>query len=72
MDTGRLLLERALRLKPQERFMLIEGLIQSLDCPSKEIDEIWIDEAERRLRAHREGKSQDLSYEEVLGDEPRL
>jgi hypothetical protein len=47
--------------------LLIEGLIRSLDEANKEIDTIWAEEAEKRLKAHREGKTQDISYKEVLG-----
>ncbi|NTU42124.1 MAG: addiction module protein [Nitrospirales bacterium] len=50
------LLEEALKLKPEDRFALVEGLIRSLDEPDKNIDAIWAEEAERRLKAYREGK----------------
>lgn len=50
------ILEKALKLKPQERFLVIEGLIRSLDEPDKRLDDIWAEEAERRLAAYREGK----------------
>jgi len=33
-----------LLLKPQDRFLLIDGLIRSLDEPDREIDDIWIAE----------------------------
>ncbi|MEQ1847836.1 MAG: addiction module protein, partial [Nitrospira sp.] len=35
------LLAEAMKLKPEERFTLVEGLIQSLDEPDKKLDEIW-------------------------------
>ena len=38
MDTSKTLLKKALKLKPQQRFSLIEGLIQSLDEPDKDIE----------------------------------
>lgn len=44
MDESKSLLKRALMLKPQDRFTLIEGLIQSLDEPDRELDQIWVDE----------------------------
>ncbi|MCP4130991.1 MAG: addiction module protein [bacterium] len=69
METGKILLEKALKLKPQERFLLIESLIQSLDEPNKSIDKIWAEEAEKRLKAHREGKTKGVSYKEVFGEE---
>jgi putative addiction module component (TIGR02574 family) len=59
------ILEKALQLKPEERFTLIEGLIRSLDEPNKEIDEIWIEEAEKRLKAYREGRLEGISMDKL-------
>ena len=56
-------LEKALQLDPDERFTLVEGLIKSLDEPNKELDEIWSEEAEQRLKAYREGKIESISGE---------
>ena len=69
MESGESLLKKALQLKPQDRFLLIEGLIRSLDEPDKEIDEIWDVEAEKRLKAHREGKTQGVPFRTVFGEE---
>lgn len=63
------ILEQALKLKPDERFMLIEGLIKSLDEPDSTIDAIWAEEAEKRLRAYRAGKLQGIPMEEIFKDE---
>jgi len=63
------LLEQALRLKPEERFLLIEGLLRSLDEPDKELDEIWAEEAESRLKAYREGKLEGIPMEEIFKEE---
>ena len=68
MNEPKDILEHALKLKPAEKFMLIEGLLTSLDEPDKTIDEIWAIEAEKRLRAYKEGKLKTVSYEEVFGD----
>ena len=57
MENSESLLKKAMLLKPQERFMLIDKLICSLDKPNKDIDTIWANEAERRLKLHREGKT---------------
>ncbi len=46
----------AMKLNPAERFLIIEGLIKSIDEPDKIIDEIWAEEAEKRLKAFRDGK----------------
>ncbi len=66
MESSESLLKRAMLLKPQDRFLLIEGLIRSLDEPDKEIDVIWAEEAEKRLRAHREGRTQGVAFKDVF------
>lgn len=60
------ILEMALKLKPEERFLIIEGLIKSIDEPDKNIDEIWAEEAEQRLKAYRDGKLQTISADEIF------
>lgn len=60
------LLDEALKLKPKERALLIESLIKSLDQPAKELDEIWAEESEKRLKAYREGKLEGIPMEEVF------
>ena len=69
MESSESLLKKALQLKPQDRFLLIDELIRSLDKPDKEIDEIWNEEAAKRLKAHREGKTQGVPYSTVFGEE---
>ena len=48
------ILEEALKLKPEDRFTLVEGLIRSLDEPEMKLDDIWAKEAEKRLKAFRQ------------------
>ena len=60
------ILEMALKLKPEERFLIIEGLIKSIDEPDKTIDAIWAEEAEKRLKAYRDGKLQTIPAEEIF------
>ena len=60
------LLDEAIKLKPQERFRLVESLIKSLDEPDKNLDEIWGEEAEARLKAYREGRLQGVPMKEVF------
>ena len=69
METTESLFKKALLLKPQERFLLIDRLIHSLDEPNKEIDAIWAEEAGKRLKAHREGQTQGIHFSEVFGEE---
>lgn len=60
------ILEMAMKLKPAEKFLIIEGLIKSLDEPDKTIDEIWAEEAEKRLKAYRDGKLETIPSEVIF------
>ena len=60
------ILEQAMKLKPEERFLLIEGVIKSLDETDKKIDSIWIEEAEKRLKAYKNGKLEGVPMEKVF------
>jgi len=62
------LLDEAMKLKPEERLTLVEGLIESLVEPDKKLDEIWAEEAKKRLKAYRGGKLEGISKEEVFTD----
>ena len=61
------ILENALNLKPQDKIGIIEGLLNSLDEPDKTINEIWAIEAEKRLKAYREGKLKGIDFSEIFG-----
>ena len=63
------ILEQALKLKPEERFMVVESLLKSLDEPDRKLDDIWAEEAEKRLKAYREGRLEGIPMEEVFKDE---
>ncbi len=69
METSKSLLKKALLLKPGDRFLLIDELVRTLDEPNREIDAIWTEEAEKRLRAHREGKTQGVPFKDVFGED---
>ena len=62
-------LEQALKLKPGERFLVVEGLIKSLDKPDSTLDTIWVDEAEKRLKAYRSGDLEGIPMEEIFKEE---
>jgi len=61
------ILERALQLRPEEKFVVVEGLLKSLDEPDEKLDTMWAEEAEKRLKAYREGKLIGIPMEEVFG-----
>lgn len=63
------LLDEAMKLKPEERLILVEGLIESLDEPDKKLDEIWAGEAEKRLKAYRDGRLEGIPMEEIFKEE---
>lgn len=46
----------ALALSTNERVALVEQLLQSLDAPSEEINEIWAKEADARVSAYEKGE----------------
>ena len=60
------ILSQAIELKPEERFIIVEGLLKSLDEPDKKLDKIWVEEAERRLIAYREGKLKGIPMSEIF------
>ena len=62
-------LEQALKLKPDERFVVVEELIKSLDKPDSTLDTIWVDEAEKRLKAYRSGDHEGIPMEEIFKEE---
>lgn len=59
-------INQAMELKPQERYLIIEQLIQSLNQPDKEIEKLWIEESEKRLAAYEKGDLKTVSFEEVF------
>jgi len=69
METCESLLKKAIHLNSQERFLLIDGLIRTIDEPDKDIDTIWVEEAEKRLNAHREGQTTGIAFEDVFGED---
>lgn len=64
------LYESAMQLKPVERMRLLERIYESLDRPDGQIDEVWYDEAERRLSAFKMGDVEGIPAERVLGERP--
>jgi len=59
-------LEQALELKVNERSKLVDELLKSLDKPDEEIDEIWAEEADKRLEAYRRGELKAVPMENIF------
>ncbi len=60
------ILDQAITLNPIEKYMVIEGLLKSLDEPDQKIDETWLDESEKRLKAYRDGKLEGINMKEIF------
>ena len=60
------IIQEAINLKPQEKYLIIESLILSLNVPDKDIEKIWIEESQKRLDEYKKGNLKTLSFEEVF------
>ncbi|MBP9616215.1 MAG: addiction module protein [Aliarcobacter sp.] len=60
------IIQEAINLKPQEKYLIIESLILSLNEPDKDIEKIWIEESQKRLEEYKKGNLKTLSFEEVF------
>ena len=60
------IIEQALKLRPYEKFSLVEEVLKSLDEPDQKLDEIWVEEAEKRLKAYRKGQLNGIPMEQVF------
>jgi putative addiction module component (TIGR02574 family) len=57
----------ALDLSIEERAQLAGRLLLSLDEPSEsEVERLWLEEAERRLKEFREGRARGIPADEVF------
>lgn len=60
---------QAILLPPGERESLIQTLLYSLDdAPLTEIDDLWIQEAERRYRDYKKGITKGISGEKIFAE----
>ena len=67
LDSFEEILSAALSLPADERVMLADHLLKSLDGPDqKRIDALWAEEAERRLGEIDEGKVKTIDGELVM------
>jgi len=61
------IIDKALTLKPQERYMIIENLVQSLNQLDPVIDQLWIEESTNRVQAIKDGRLKTATYEDIFG-----
>ena len=60
------LIEEAVSLPVEERTIVVDTLLRSLNQPEPEIDKAWAKEAKRRLDDFRSGKVNAIPGEEVF------
>jgi putative addiction module component (TIGR02574 family) len=60
------LIEEAVSLPVEERTLLVESLLRSLNPTDAEIDKAWAAEAERRLEELRAGTVRSIPADEVF------
>ncbi|WP_328983627.1 addiction module protein [Thiorhodovibrio winogradskyi] len=65
MNTKQLINE-AVSLPVEERALVIDSLLRSLNQPESDIDKIWAKEAKRRLNELRSGRVKAIQGEEVF------
>ncbi len=66
MSPTKTIISKALQLTPAEKSIVIEALMKSLDVPDPEIEKIWAEEAEKRLKAYKAGKLKTVSFEDMF------
>ncbi len=60
------LIDEAVSLPVEERALVVDSLLRSLNHPESEIDKIWAKEAQRRLEELRSGRVKAIPGEEVF------
>ena len=64
---SKVILNQALELPANERAVLAEQLLMSLDLTDSKIDELWASEAESRIDEYENGNIKTKSAQEVFG-----
>ena len=62
------LLDQVHCLKPSEKYILIENLIQDLNHIDENIEKLWIEESSKRLNLYNKGELETVSISEVFAD----
>lgn len=68
MMTTKKLIEEAFPLPVEERALIADSLLRSLNVPDSAIDARWTEVASRRLQEFRSGKVKPIPGEEVFSD----
>jgi len=63
------LLEKALEMSLNERVVLAELILASIDHEEDEIRELWLSEVKDRIKAVNEGKAKLLDFEKLYNED---
>lgn len=66
--TTKKLIEEVLALPVEERALIADSLLRSLNAPDADIDAKWTAEARRRLEELRTGKAKPIPGDEVFSE----
>ena len=64
--TAETLSAQVVQLPPEDRLVLVERILDSLDEPDASMDALWAKEADDRLDAYRRGEIQALALSDVI------
>lgn len=53
-------------LSEEDKIRLLDVILNELDKPDPEIDQVWADEARKRWNAYKQGRLTTVSYEDVM------
>jgi len=62
----RSVVEEIKALPDAEKLEVLDSILVELDKPDPELDRVWADEARARWQAYREGRTEPVSYAEVM------
>ena len=60
------IIEEALQLNPQDKYLIIDTLLKSLDKPDAKLEAIWADESKKRLDSYKNNKIKTIPFEEIF------
>ena len=60
------IIEQLKSLPDMDRLQIVDYLLESLDIPNKEIEQLWIAEAQDRYAAYLRGEMKAIPMEEVF------
>ena len=66
MEDFAVLLESSLKLHPNERAILVEEILKSLELPNDQIDKIWEEESLKRYKTYKQNKVNAKNLDDVL------